>query len=432
MKKSVKLKQDRAVLLRAQQAIVNKAKTENREFTAEEQAELEAKDGEVEDLEKQIATAETDEARELRIASLTETSVGTGFHGGGEGSAEEREVKNLKERFSFSKAVRSAASGEKQTGVEAEMNQEAIREAESLNLKFDVTDRAFSIPAKMVRATAQTVTEDNGDFGAAFVGTEIRPVEGFIPRLVLEDAGATFLSGLRGNVSLPKFSDYEYKWLNEREAIVLEAAEADGPELKPKRAGAGVAISLQLLAQESVGIEAMIYNKLRFAAKLALEKAAINGDGVKAPLGLLNTPGIKLAAAVAGATATWNDIVELWALLEAENVNSANASYVLNAKLAGSLRKIAKDAGSGRFLMENMTIDGAKTIISNIIPSLAGNETLIYGDFAEMYIGQWGGVNFTADPYTGAGSGEIKIFSNLYADVAIANPEAFAVNKFLK
>lgn len=428
MKKSVQLKQQRAAIVRAQKAVLDKAKAENREFTDEETADLEAKDGEIADLDKQIETAEKNEEREDRFVALNGKSVGNGYD---DEDGESREAKKIAERFSFVKAVRAIAGGEKLTGVEAEMNQEAIREAQSMNLKFDTTDRAFSIPAKMVRATAQTVTEDNGDFGAAFVGTEIRPVEGFIPRLILEDAGATFLSGLRGNVSLPKFSDYEYNWLNEREAIVLEAAEAGGPELKPKRAGAGVAVSLQLLAQESVGIENMIYNKLRFAAKLALEKASINGDGVKAPLGLLNTPGIKLAAAVAGADATWADIVELWALLEAENVNSANASYVLNSKLAGSLRTIAKDAGSGRFLMENLNIDGAKTIISNIVPTLAGNETLIYGDFSEMYIGQWGGVNFTADPYTGAGSGEIKIFSNLYADVAIANPEAFAVNKFL-
>jgi len=432
MKKSVQLKQQRTAIVRSQEALYNKVAAENREFTPEEQAELEKTDGEIAELSNKIETAERNEEREDRFAALNGESVGQGFHGSPLGDSEQRDIDKMKERFSFVKAVRSAAAGEKQTGIEAEMNQEAIREAENLNLKFNTTDRAFSIPAKMVRATGQTVTEDSGDFGAAFVATDIRPVDGFIPRLILEDAGATFLSGLRGDVSLPKFSDYEYNWLNEREAIVLDAAEIDGPLLKPKRAGAGVAVSNQLLAQEAVGIENMIYNKLRFAAKLALEKAAINGDGIKAPLGLLNTPGIKLANATVGATATWKDIVELWALLEAENVNGANASYVLNSKLAGSLRTIAKDAGSGRFLMENLTIDGAKTIISNIVQTLAGNETLIYGDFSEMYIGQWGGVNFTADPYTGAGSGEIKIYSNLYADIAIANPEAFAVNKFLK
>lgn len=429
MKKSDQLKQQRTAILRAQQTIVDAAKTANREFTPEEQTDLEAKDAEVADLDKQIETAEKNEAREARFASVNARSVGNGYDDDNAGDSEQREVDKMVKRFSFVKAVRSAMSGEKQTGIEAEMNQEAQREAQALKLDFSTTDRSFSIPASMVRATAQTVTEDSGAFGAKLVATDIRPVEGFIPRLILEDAGATFLSGLTGNVSLPKAADFVYEWLAEREAIVLEAAPIDGPVLKPKRAGAGVSISNQLLLQSSVDVEAMIYNKLRTAAKIALEKAAINGDGVKAPLGLLNTPGILTAAATAGAAPAWADVVELWSLIEAANANGNSGTFALNAKLAGALRTIAKDAGSGRFLMENLTIDGAKTIISNIIQTLAGNETLIYGDFSEMYIGQWGGVNFTAveQPKTG----EVEIYSNMYADVAIANPTAFAVNKFL-
>lgn len=427
MKKSVQLKQQRTAILRAQQTIVDKAKADNREFTPEEQTELDAKDTEVADLDTQIATAEKNEEREARIAALTAQPIDTGFHGGGEGTAEQREINKLKERFSITKALRTATAGGEQTGIEAELNQEAIKEARDLKLDFN-TENSFSIPASMVRATGQTVTEDSGAFGARLVPTDIRPVDGFIPRLILEDAGATFLTGLTGDVSLPKAGDFAYTWLSEREAIVLNAAEIAGPTLKPKRAGAGVSISRQLLLQSSVDVDAMISGKLGTAAKFALERGAINGAGGKAPLGLLNTPGILLAAETTGANAVWKDIVELWGLIEAED--AGEGTFVLNSKLAASLRTITKDAGSGRFLMENGTIDGTKTIISSIIQTLATNETLIYGNFKEMYIGQWGGVNFTAvsQPKTG----EVEIYSNFYADVAIANPKAFAVNKFLK
>ncbi|WKW47267.1 phage major capsid protein [Myroides sp. JBRI-B21084] len=427
MKKSDLLKQQRTAVLRKQQTIVDKAKTENRDFTADEQTELDSGDEEIADLDKQIKTAEKNEEREARIAALDGSSVGRGFHGAPMGNSEEKEIKKIQERFSISKAIRAASAGEAQTGIEAELNQEALKEARGLNLQFNTTDRSFSIPASMVRATTQTVTEDNGDFGSQLVQTNVRPIESFIPRLILEEAGATFLSGLSGNVALPKAGDFAYNWLNETEQITLAASEIDGPILKPKRAGAGVAISNQLLMQSSAPVDAMIYNKLRNAAKLALEKAAINGDGVKQPLGLLNTPGILTAAATVGAAPEWKDIVELWGLIEA--ADAGVGTFALNAKLAAALRTIAKDAGSGRFLMENLTIDGAKTIISNIIETLAGNETLIYGNFNEMYIGQWGGVNFVAvdDPEKAS----VKIISNMWADVAIANPTAFAVNKFL-
>lgn len=422
MKKSDLLKQKRMALLQRQQAIYKLVEKENRDVTQEEQEELDSSDAEIEGLDGEIEKAEKHEERQRRFAGLAGASVG-----GGEGA----EMEKISKRFSFLKAARSITTGAVLDGVEKEMNDEAVREAESLHLGFDTKD-SFSIPASMVRATGQTVTEDSGKFGGKLVPTDINVVEGFIPRLFLEDVGASFLSGLVGNVSLPKFSDYEYKWLSEREKIILEAEEIDGPIMKPKRAGAGVSVSKQLIMQSSVAVENMIYNKLRFAAARALNKAALNGDGVKEPLGILNMTGVQLAKAVAEAEMSYEAAVELWGLIAGANADAGNEVFILNSKLAAAAKTTKKDAGSGRFVMENGLIDGQKTIVTNLVEELAGLQTLIYGNFSELYIGQWGGVNFTADTVTGASTGEVILYSNLYADIQSANPEAFAVNKFLK
>lgn len=423
MKKSDKLKKDRFAKLQSQKRIIDLAKSEKRELTPEENSELSAVDEEVSALEVKIAEAVTQEEREIRIAAA---------HGETVVDPEQREMDGLAKRFSFLNAARSIAGGVALTGVEKELNDEAILEARALNLTFNTTERAFSIPAKMVRATTQSVTQDGGEFGGALVTQENRLVEGFIPRLFIEDAGATFLSGLVGNVALPMFSDYEYNWLSELEEITVKSEKIGGPVLKPKRAGAGVSISNQLMLQSSVDVENMIYNKLRQAAARALNKAALNGDGVKEPLGILNMTGIQVAKAVAEQGVSYDAIVELWGLIAGANADTGNETFVLNSKLAAALMTAKKDAGSGRFVMENGLIDGQKTIVTNLVEELAGLQTLIYGNFSELYVGQWGGVNFVADPYTGAGSGQVKIFSNLYADVQAANPKAFAANKFLK
>lgn len=425
MLKSAKLKQERAAKIKEQERILKLVKTENRDFTDEENASLDVIDGEIEAIDANIEKAEKQEERERRIATMA-TPVG-----GGEDS-EEREMGKMAKRYSFLEAARCAADGTALTGVEREMNEEAVREAKSLSLDFSSNNRSFSIPSKMVRATGQTVTEDSGKFGGALVTQENRLVDGFIPRLFLEEAGASVLTGLVGKVALPKFSDYEYKWLEEREAVTLKAEEIGGPVLAPKRAAAGVAISTQLLAQTSVAVENIIYNKLREAAARALNKAALNGSGVKDPLGILNMTGIQLAKAVAEQDSSYEAIVELWGLIAGANADAGNEVFILNSKLAAALKTAKKDAGSGRFVMENGLIDGQKTIVTNLVEELAGLQSLIYGNFSELYIGQWGGVNFVADPYTGAGSGEVKLYSNLFADVQSANPEAFAVNKFLK
>lgn len=427
MKKSVKKKQDRAAKLKEQERMINLAKTEKRELTAEENAQLDALDAEIETLEGEIEAAERAEKREERIIALSGNIVPEDGN-----DPEQREINEMRQRFSFSKALRAVSENRNLEGLEKEMNEEALREAKTIGLDFDSTNRSFSIPAKMVRATSQSVTGDSGDFGSAFVPTDIRPVEGFIPRLFLEDVGATFLTGLSGNISLPKAGDFEYNWLNENENIVLEATKIDGPTLKPHRAGAGVEISNQLLMQSSVDVENMIYNKLRFAAAKVLNQAALNGAGGKAPVGILNTPGILLAAATAEEEVSYEAIVELWGLIANANADAGNEAYILNSKLAAALRTAKKDGGSGRFVMENGLIDGQKTIVTNLVEELADLQTLIYGNFSELFIGQWGGVNFIADPYTKAGSSKLVVYSNLFADTQIVNPEAFAVNKFLK
>ena len=425
MKKSDILKQQRMAKLQAQKVIIDGAKTANRDVNAEEQTQLEALDAEVEQLDADIIRAEADEARELRLAAMLGTA-------GGVSTGEEDELGQIAQRYSFLNAARAASRGIALTGVEREMNEEALREAGTLNLTFNSSERSFSIPSTMVRASSHTVTQDGGEYGGMLVTQENRIVDGFIPRLFLEEAGATIMTGLVGNVSLPKFSDYEYKWLDEEEDIVVKAEKIGGPVMKPKRAGAGITISNQLLLQTSEGVENIILNKLREASARALNQAALNGAGGKAPLGLLNIPGVKVAEAVAEEELTHEAIIELWELVAASNANVGNATYIMNSLLAGAAMVAKKDAGSGRFLMENGMINGSKTIVTNLVETLSGTQPLIYGDFSELFIGQWGGVNFVADSITGAGSGKVKLYSNLYADVGCANPEAFAVNKFLK
>ncbi|MFD0701752.1 phage major capsid protein [Myroides pelagicus] len=425
MKKSDILKQQRMAKLQAQKKIVDAAETANRGFTPEEQTQIDAMDEEVEALDAEIERELANEARQLRFAQTLGSA-------GGSSTSEEREMGEMSQRYSFLTAARAASRGVALTGVEKEMNDEALREAGTLSLTFNNTERSFSIPSTMVRATTQTVGQDGGQFGGTLVTQENRIVDGFIPKLFLEEAGATMMTGLVGNVGLPKFSEYEYKWLDELEEIVLEAEKVGGPVMKPKRAGAGISISNQLLLQTSEGVENIIYNKLRGASGRALNQAALNGAGGKAPLGLLNMPGVQLAKAVAEEELTHEAIVELWKLVASSNANVGNATYIMNSLLAGAAMVAKKDAGSGRFLMEGGMMNGSKTIVTNLVETLAGTQPLIYGDFSELFIGQWGGVNFVADPITGAGSAQVKLYSNLYADVQCANPEAFAVNKFLK
>lgn len=427
------------------QSIINRAKKENRELTAEEEQELEKLEQEIDELEEKIEALEEqqeqeeereDEAEEDEDEDEPQRSLLTKKRGRLNPGGEMGEIEKLKKRFSPIRAIRAISQGKALDGLEKEMNEEAIREASAMGLKFDAA-RGFSIPARMMRASQQTVTQDSGEYGGKLVTSDVHLVDGFFPKLTIEEMGATVFTGLTGNRELPVMPNFDFAWLAETASVTVQKQKVDGPTLSPKRAAAGVAISHQLLIQSSVDFEAKVWEKLQQGAARCLTGAAINGSGTSnQPLGILNTPGVQTSVKLTSAGApSWDHIVELQGLVELADSTEENLAYMCSPRLAAKLKTVPKDSGSGRFLMENKEIDGYRTMVSTLVPRLGTSpdytEVLLFGDFAQLFVAQWGGVNFVVDPYTEAGSASTVIYVNMYADTAIANPTAFAVNKFL-
>lgn len=424
MKKSDQLKQQRAAKITSQGAMLETRKAqEGNKFTDEQRKQFETLNTEIEALDAQIRTAESDEAAELRAAEIAANA------GNGKGiDSEKREKDKLQGRFSISKALRSKG---KLDGAEKEINDIALEEAR--NNGTDIPHNAvFTLPGSMMRADQQSATLDAAAFGGALIqGDTPRLVENFMPKLWLEEAGATVLSGLKGNVTLPTPNNYNFEWLAEGANITSQKQGFAGPKLAPRRAGAQVPITNQLLIQSSVDVDALIMRKLGQGAARALNAAAINGDNANnEPQGILNTVGISEVGTVAGA-ATWAKLVALSGQIEQDDATENSLRYLMDPATLSALKTISKDAGSGRFIFENGVIDGKQVISTSLMPELATNKVIAYGDFSQLFIGLWGGTSFIVDPYTQAGADSVQITVNMHADVAIANPKAFAVDKFI-
>jgi len=118
-------------------------------------------------------------------------------------------------------------------------------------------------------------------------------------------------------------------------------------------------------------------------------------------------------------------------LVEAANGTTNNLAFLGAPGLKHLLETIKVDSGSGRFLMEKMNeLFGYKFVSSTLVPALSGNFPLIYGDWSQLFIGEWGSLSVLSDPYSGSLSNSVRLVVNGHADVAIAQPTAFAVNKF--
>lgn len=440
MKKSVQLKQERTAKVEAQQQIVDAAKAENRAvdaFTEDEQNRFDALTEEIRAYAKKIETAEQVESNELMLASRTAAPVDTSVSDG-----EGKEKQKVYRSVSMFKAMRDAApGGAGLSGAEKEMHEIGLEETRNANVRDAASQKThLSIPLSYLgRATQQTVTQDSGSYGGALVQNQApRIVQPLRPTLAFEKLGATFLTGLSGgNIPLVVGTDFSMSFLAEGAAITPQKKEFAGPTLSPKRAGGAVDISNQLLMQSSVDAEALVMNGLRNGFTQLLHSACINGAGGVAPTGLLSYTGVNAAAATAGIIPTWALIVELQSLIEEDDATSENLGFIIHPKIKGLLKQIKKDAGSGRFLLENDVIDGLPFVSTSQVPvqddgadPAITTYPIIFGDFSQMYIGQWGSVNVTLNPYSADLSDSLRMVLNTHADMQIANPKAFSKNAF--
>ena len=415
MKKSQELQLKLKAAVEKQKAIIETAKTDgNRDFNAEEQKSFNDLDTEIESLEKQIANAQKVEAAVERAAKLS-------------GKPVDPKPEKRKKPFSIIRALNAARSGNMDDDMRA-LHEKGVAEMQVIGK--DAGDNGIILPSEFARGIS--VGDDSGTKGGELVDTTHQLVDGLFPKLTIEDLGATVMTGLTGDLKLVAGSDMSFSWVDETEDAGSTDATFTGPTLKPKTLRGEVLISTKWLAQTSPSAEAYVMNLIRRAVGTAFVKAAIAGTGTKEPVGIFNIAGVNVKTT---ATPNWASVVELESAIEAENATDKTLAYLMRPELKGKFKTTSKDSGSGIFVIEGKELNGYGYQSSTLVPKLndGTNDTypLIFGDFSQLFIGQWGGIKLLVDPYTKARSGQVAVVVELFGDVQVANPKAFAINKSL-
>ncbi len=431
MKTLVELQQERAQKIKAQSDLLAEVRTsEKKEFSDEQQTRFDGLTTEIESLDGKIEQARKIEAAEKRQAALSGAPVSSETSNKGE----EKEERTIKAKASVSRAIRMATRGQELDGAEKEMNELALKESRAAGVTVN-DDALLHIPMSMLRADAQTVSEDGGLYGGQLVHDNAPRVQmPFAAKTFLERLGATRWTGLTdGDVPLPVGNEYDFSWLAETAEVPLQKSKFEGPTLSPKRLAAAVQISNRLLLQSSVNVEGTIRQLLFAGYERAINFAAINGPGtINNPTGLLNTVGVQQSSTTVGAAPTRAMVVELQSLIEVANSSENSLGYLMHPTLKALLQNTKVDAGSGLFLMDgNRGLMGYNAVTSTLVPELTGNKVLIFGDWSQLFIGEWGSMSVLSNPYSAARKNSLELVVNGHVDVAIAQPNAFAVNKFI-
>ena len=329
----------------------------------------------------------------------------------------EKEARN----FSFLRAINYLANPTDRAAREAAGFE--IEASEAAAAKLGRTSRGITIPMDVMTRDLNVGT---ASAGGNLVETQLDSAN-FIDLLrnasALDQAGATVLTGLTGNVNIPRQSGAATAyWVAESGSPTESQQTIDQIALSPKTCGAFTDYSRKLMIQSSIDVENMVRNDLARVLALEIDRVGLYGSGSSnQPLGLKDTTGV-LTEDFAADTPTFSEVVALESDVSGANALLGSPVYLMNSAMRGSLKTKAKDSGSGLFVMEGGLVNGYEGVLSNQVAS----GDLWFGNFADLIIGYFSGLDLMVDPYTGSTSGTVRVVALQDVDIAVRHPESFS------
>jgi HK97 family phage major capsid protein len=335
-----------------------------------------------------------------------------------------REVK----RFSLLRAIHALANptdrrAQEAAAFEFECSQAAAK-------AYGRTAQGILLPAEVLRNWKRDL---NSSDEAALFTDDFRGGD-FIDALrnasSVMQAGATMLSGLSGDVKIPKKTGVASTgWISSEGGAASESEMTVGSvSMTPKTLGAFTDITRQLMIQSSLDVEALVRDDLAQSIALAIDLGALAGSGSSGqPTGIKNTGGINVVdfGAAPDLIPTYAQVVELETKVREDNALGNGGAYIANATMYGALKSVEKAANTAQFVVEpGGTMNGYRTVVSNQVAS----GDLYFGDFRNnLLIGMFGGLDIVVDPYTASTSGTVRIAALQSCDVAVRHATAFCI-----
>jgi HK97 family phage major capsid protein len=331
-------------------------------------------------------------------------------------------------KFSLMAAIRAMANptdfrAQEEARFEFEASAAAQRAA-------GVDAKGLMIPGDVLRSWAKrdlNTSDDSSVIAQDFRGGDFIDVLRNASSVM--QAGATMLTGLKGNVAIPKKATGSAAgWISTEGGAASESEPTFGQvTMTPKTLGAFTDITRLMMMQSSPDIEALVRDDLSRAIALAIDLGGLRGTGSSGqPTGIKATSGVNKPTAFAAANPTFAEVVALETAVAEDNALLGNLAYILPAGMYGALKTTAKASGQGLFVVEQPgnTINGYRAIVSNQVT--AGD--LFFGNFSDLLIGMYGGLDILVDPYTSSNTGTVRIRALQTVDVAVRHAVSFAYN----
>lgn len=389
MKKSTELKQERAQKVERMQAITSGAELAKRDLSPEETTEFDKLSGECDNLDQEIERSEKWEARQLQVA--------------GDKPPKKDDFQRAKESYSIGKAIREyvfARGAAGLTGLEKEVQQEYERNVSTGGIILPISMRAN----ENTMTSHTTIVESQLATDISIMGKE--PIH--------KQMGITVMPNLKGTVKLP----FKTPSVAQKVAIGTNLSNnSNNPDhvtLSPERYGDTDVWDLDLIkTQNDPLFKAIIADMLKGCDR------AITAD--------LYTVALAAATEVTSGAITESGLN----LLFAKMGNDGNWGLAMDRESFWTGVGVAyTGSGSGKTLLEfakpgqGRHATGVPAWFSELFADGAAKQYVLFGDWSQMVLGEWDGVEMIIDPYTLAPAGRVAITINKIADIVCRNAAA--------
>jgi HK97 family phage major capsid protein len=331
--------------------------------------------------------------------------------------------------FSLRKAILTQVPGHSEDcGRERELSAEIARRS----------GRAFqgvAIPAAAFETRVVTTGLPAAGPGSNIISTDYLGAE-FIDHLraalITRRLGARILSGLIGNVAIPRLKlSGTTAWVAENAAISASDPQVDQVTLSPKHAGGIVEYSRNMLLQSTPAIDELLRNDFAQVLARAIDAAAIDGGGSNEPVGIISTSGV---ATVSMLTPTWTNILQLIEAVEGADALNGSLAFAGNSHVTRKLRSTSKVTSTDSVMIQESPTElaGYPYVSTSLVP-LDGNSpsdktSLIFGNWNDLLIGFWSEFDFLVNPFesTAFSKGNVQVRAMATCDVKLRHVESFA------
>lgn len=416
MKNSIEIRQERAELIGKADALLNLAKDEARDFTADEQTSY---DGMMENIDKLAKDVEVVERQEKLNAEVASTPV----------SYTTQDVSDSKEvrDYSFIDAV-NAAKSNRVEGLVKEMDQEARMQNPSQQFK------GVAIPSSVLESRANnTVLKSTSN------PTDVRSFTDLMSAAsILVPAGANFYSGISASQKLPIFDSITTGFIGENGSSAASAGGAvSSKTLEPNTLIAATNVSAAAMVQNS-SIEGAFRRNMAKAVMSKLEEALLGqADDTVASIFKTTCVGTLQGPTAWTSANAVSKIQTMINQLIGTNNNVDDLSLFMNGDAyADLMEQVAGIAGSGFSggsvnLQDKRVLNTPYYVSSNVGEGSNDDKArALLLDASKVHMALFGGLDMLVDPYSQSLNGGTRLIMTALVDgqLAAATSSEAAVN----